>query len=140
MFELEVSDLRSDKHIEQQTKELKSDIIDFIDSCTDNDIFIEDEIIKFINDNRLHCLLELNRYKAEINKNLNCDIFSSALEWEECDDYMIKYSEKYPYLLFKLIYKPKNPYDAWIKYYKNGQVQDCNARYVIDPFDENKLK
>ena len=133
MFELEIEDLRTDDDIKKQISEFKSELIDMINDFRIDDDSIEKDITGFINNNRVHCNTGVEYHLSVLNmKNtLNALCTGFALK---------KHSGKFPHLLFKLIYKPENPYDAIVTYYMDGKVQECKTKIVIDKFDKTKLK
>ena len=55
---------------------------------------------------------------------------------------MISISKKFPEVLFTLSGEGEESGDIWMKYFKNGKVQNANTKVTIshDPFDESKLK
>ena len=52
---------------------------------------------------------------------------------------MREISRKYKDVLFKLSGEGEETGDLWVKYFKNGKMQHCEARIEFDPFDEKKM-
>jgi hypothetical protein len=61
-------------------------------------------------------------------------------QWYDHEKDLIRLSEMFPDIIFRLRGNGQYPQDMWEKYYKNGKSQLCKARITFDPFDEDKLK
>jgi len=61
-------------------------------------------------------------------------------KWYNHEDDLVKFSQKYPSIIFTLSGVGEEPGDVWEKYFKNGKKQIAKATIMIDPFDESKLK
>ena len=61
------------------------------------------------------------------------------MEWWDHELEMKRLSRKYPEVLFCLEAVGENARDLWKKYFKNGKMQDCQAKITFDPYDEEKL-
>ncbi len=68
------------------------------------------------------------------------DIFQDSLKWYDHEDDMKKYSKQYPDLIFKLLGEGEESGDIWIKYFKNGKMQRCDAKIIFDEYNESLLK
>jgi hypothetical protein len=62
-----------------------------------------------------------------------------SMKWYDHDDDMLAISELFPDVVFKLEGEAEESGDLWIKYYKNGKKQTCNAVITFDEFNETKL-
>lgn len=58
----------------------------------------------------------------------------------ECESVMRSYSKKYPNAVFELEGRGEFDYDLWVKYFKNGKMQLCEAVTIIPPYDESLLE
>lgn len=93
---------------------------------TDN----EYEIIKeFLDEYDSHCyaISELGESYQE------CKWYSHERELKE-------FTKKYIDILFVLNGRGEENDDIWVKYFKNGKVQECRAKITFEDFDESKLK
>lgn len=61
-------------------------------------------------------------------------------KWYRHNEDMLTVSEMHTTLLFMLKGKGEGKEDMWVKYYKNGKVQECKAKIVYDDYDEHKLE
>tara|TARA_Y100000310_G_scaffold321546_1_gene379306 strand:+ start:868 stop:1281 length:414 start_codon:yes stop_codon:yes gene_type:complete len=137
MFELEVIDNRDENELRMQEEEFKKDLIEFIEGVPSSDD-IEKETIEYIQKNKIHYSNDVKYHKDNIKRRTeNSRCFEDGWIYEK---YMKEYSETRPHLVFKLIYKPDDPYKAWVKYYKDGKMQHSEAKFVIDDFNEDLLK
>lgn len=66
-------------------------------------------------------------------------LFEDACKWYDHDKDMREYSKKYPDLVFELSGEGEEAGDLWVKYYKDGLLQVCNAQITFEPFDPLKL-
>jgi hypothetical protein len=65
---------------------------------------------------------------------------NDSVKWYDHEEDMKELSKIYPEVVFKLKGEGEEGGDIWVKYFKNGQMQDCPAKISFDEFDENKLK
>lgn len=65
---------------------------------------------------------------------------NQACKWYENHKDMIKFSKKYPTILFTLKGEGEESGDLWMKYFKNGKVQMARAQISFAEFDEKLLK
>ena len=85
--------------------------------------FIEDKLIKFMEEDKQYG-----------------DPFEESNRWYSYKKDMKEFSLKYPDVLFKLSGEGEDSEDIWIKYFKNGKMQECKAKITFDDFDESKLE
>ena len=144
-IKLEVIDLRTNEEIRNQLREFKNELIDLIkDFRSMDDTDFEDYIIKFVRENRVHCETQLDFHMKELHfqtdmiESNSRDVNESYLN--SIKNKLRKHSEKYPHLLFKVMYKPENPYDALVLFFKDGKAQECPVKIMVDDFDKTKLK
>lgn len=82
-------------------------------------------------------------YKQEIGEisGYGSSLFSGEEhKWYESNEHMIDYSKNHPNTVFKLSGEGEESGDIWSRYYKNGKVQSCKAKIVVDDYDESKLE
>jgi hypothetical protein len=80
-----------------------------------------------------------NDYKELLVETLDFSPFSDSCKWYDHELDMIGFSEAYPKTVFKLEGEGEDSGDLWVKYFKNGRMQKCQAKIVYDEFDESKL-
>jgi hypothetical protein len=68
------------------------------------------------------------------------DPFIENCKWYDHTEDMLKISKEYPEFIFKLRGEGEENGDMWVKYYKNGRYQTCEAEIFYPPFDESKLQ
>lgn len=61
-------------------------------------------------------------------------------KWYSHEDDMKKVSLEVKNVLFELKGIGEESGDMWVKYFKNGKMQRCDAKIVYEPFDETQLK
>lgn len=68
--------------------------------------------------------------------------FKEELKWYDHENDLKEFSSrpKYKDVLFALSGIGENEGDIWIKYFKNGKMQVCEAEIVYPSFDESKLQ
>lgn len=66
-------------------------------------------------------------------------LFEDSCKWYDHEEHMREISIEYRDVLFVLEGEGEENTDIWIKYFKNGKMQDCRAKIVFDDFDESKL-
>lgn len=79
-------------------------------------------------------------YEAEISELAdygNC--FDDECKWYEHENDMRAYSLKHPQTVFALKGEGEESGDIWTEYYKNGKMQKCKAKIVVDDYNENLL-
>ncbi len=74
-----------------------------------------------------------------ITEHLEFNPFEESLKWYGHEDDMKAFSKKHPSVVFRLEGEGEESGDIWVKYFKNGEMQKCKAKIVIDDYDENKL-
>lgn len=134
MFTLDISDLRTEEEIKEQSNEFKKELIELLNDYRFELNNIEDEILNFIESNRIHYSSDFKYHQ----KQLKID-FSEETNLDDMKNIMREYSKSYPCLLFKLTYKSSNLYESIVLYIKNGKIQECPTKIVVEDFDEKKL-
>jgi hypothetical protein len=66
--------------------------------------------------------------------------FEDELKWYEHEEDMLKYSKTCPDILFAVEGRGEEHGDHWIKYFKDGQMQRCNAVVSFEEYDPQKMK
>lgn len=79
--------------------------------------------------------------KYEIEYVINSDgTPNDTAKWYEHEEQLIEFSKLYPNVIFKLKGEGEESGDLWIKYFKNGKHQYCEAIVTFEEYDETKLK
>lgn len=63
-----------------------------------------------------------------------------SCKWYEHQETMIKFSKKYPNVLFTMKGEGEEAGDVWHTYYKDGKYQEAQAKIVIEEYNPSKLK
>lgn len=64
---------------------------------------------------------------------------NETCKWYEHEEDMVKFSRKWPAVVFALSGESEDGY-LWIKYFRDGGMQETQAVITFDEFDESKLK
>lgn len=64
---------------------------------------------------------------------------SDSVKWYDHENDMKHISRLYPNLVFKLEGFGEDNDDIWVKYFKDGKMQECKAKITFDEYDESKL-
>lgn len=67
-------------------------------------------------------------------------IDENEAKWYDHESDMRELSRRFPNTLFELHGEGEDSGDIWVKYFKNGKMQSCEARIEFDPYDESKLR
>ncbi|MGG4105113.1 hypothetical protein AAXB25_14450 [Paenibacillus lautus] len=59
--------------------------------------------------------------------------------WYDHEETMRYTSKRHPDLIFKLEGEGEGAGDIWIKYFKDGKMQECRAKITFDEYDEARL-
>lgn len=93
-------------------------------------------------DERLSLEIELEKYLDEdfCEDGPIQQFLEDKTKWYEHEEDMLKISNSFPTVLFKLKGEGEESGDLWIKYFKDGKVQRCMAKITFDEFDESKMR
>jgi hypothetical protein len=89
----------------------------------------EDLIKEFIEENE--------NAKYGIDENGDC---TDCFKWYGHEEEMKEFSKKFPKALFALHGNGDDSDDFWIKYFRDGKMQECQASLVYPEFNGNELK
>lgn len=64
----------------------------------------------------------------------------SKVKWYSHEEDMRRVSSNHPNHVFKLTGEGEEPGDLWVKYFKNGKMQECMAEITYENYDESKLR
>ncbi len=78
-------------------------------------------------------LYNISGYQIEFGWNDGC-------KWYDHVKDMKLLSKMYPEVIFTLQGEGEESDDLWVKYFKNGKMQECKAEITYEKFDESKLK
>lgn len=67
-------------------------------------------------------------------------IGENHIKWYEHEEEMKDISKKFPAAIFKLSGEGENAGDLWIKYFKNGKMQECPGQIIYEEYNEKKLQ
>lgn len=84
----------------------------------------------------------IDRLKKDILAKYQCAGFeeSDEVKWYDHENDMKQFSLDHPDILFTLRGYGEENEDIWIKFFKNGKMQEAKARIEFDSFDDRKLK
>ncbi len=80
----------------------------------------------------------------KISDNASCSIDCEGItlcetKWYNHEIDLREFSKLSPEVVFKLEGLGEDRSDSWVKYFKNGLVQESIAKVTYDEYDENKL-
>ena len=93
---------------------------------TDYEVTASDEVINAVS--------EESGYTSWDYDTLGC------CKWYYHEKHCLSVSKRYPNELITLKGVGEEYPDIWVKYFKNGKMQESRAKIVFDDFDEGKLK
>lgn len=138
MFTLDISDLRTTDELRRQANHFKAELVEMLDDFRFNLDNIEKEVLSFVKRNRIHYPSDLKHHQKEME--LEFPVSDDRYTLSMMEKKLVEHSVKYPFLLFKLTYKPANPYESLVLYFKEGRIQRCPTKIVVEDFDEKKLR
>lgn len=65
---------------------------------------------------------------------------ASGVKWYNYEEELLKLSQNFPDIIFKLSGKGEQYSDMWDKYFYKGKIQKCYAKIIIPEFDINKFE
>ncbi len=95
--------------------------------------------LRIINENDLFIpllRLEYENAACALNDEGNTNNYC---KWYDHEADMKNFSRKHPEIVFELEGNGENNSDMWLKYFKDGKMQVCQAKFEFDPYDESKL-
>lgn len=78
--------------------------------------------------------------KKEITEYHNYNPFIEANKWYKHEEDMRRLSREYPNTVFILEGNGEDSGDMWMKYFKNGKMQEAKAIITYPEFDPSKLQ
>lgn len=61
-------------------------------------------------------------------------------KWYDHEADIARVSRRYPGLTITLRGEGEESGDIWVKHFRDGKIQRCPARVILDSFDPNKLE
>jgi hypothetical protein len=66
-------------------------------------------------------------------------LFDDSCKWYDHEEHCKAVSKMYPEVLIEISGEGEESGDIWKKYFLNGKMQECRAKFSIPPFDKSKL-
>ena len=85
----------------------------------------------------------LENHEHDYGENFYSDLMTGnvdTIKWYDHDKDMIALSLKFPDIVFTLKGEGEESGDIWLKYYKNGKMQEARAMITFEKFDPSKLR